>query len=184
MIVNNTPVTAVPEKESLSEAVARKKRSGLSILKFIVKTGSMGERNTSFLGSAVKRRRGFKPDFDPAVRRYTDTVPVAGEILLKSPLDRTADEKKTLFKHLREFKAFRKLSDFTLSEVVGSLILQEFEPDRAIFKQGRISNLAYLRKIGDVGTAWYIILSGTVSVQISRTGKIEDSVKVARLRDG
>ena len=74
-------------------------------------------------------------------RKYTDEHPECGRILQKIPLDRTAVEKNILFKMFRDFKAFKKLSDFTLGEVVGALVLQVFEANRAIFKQGTIRNL-------------------------------------------
>jgi hypothetical protein len=71
-----------------------------------------------------------------AVRRFTDNHPDIATILRKPPIDRTSDEKKSLFKVMRPLKAFQKISDFTLGEVVGSLVLLEMEPNRAVFKQG------------------------------------------------
>jgi hypothetical protein len=104
--------------------------------------------------------------------KFTDQHPEYGNILQKIPLDRSSEEISILFKVFRDFKAFKKLSDFTLGEVVGALVLQEYESHRAIFKQG------------DFGTAWYIILSGNVSVQVSKTGRIEDSREVVKLHAG
>ena len=152
------------------DEVNGKRKSALTALKFLIKTGA-----TSDMASNLRKRRASRFDQGPIlpiVRRYTDENPECGHILKKSPLDRTNEEKKSLCGHLRNFKAFKKLSDFTLNEVCGSLNLLEYEPNRAVFKQG------------DVGTAWYIILSGTVSVQISKTGRIEDSIEVVKLRDG
>lgn len=86
-----------------------------------------------------------KPFINMEIRKYTDDHPDCGKILLLPPLDRRAAEKNLLFKNFRNFKAFKKLSDFTLGEVVGALVLQEFEANRAIFKQGKIIHSLFRR---------------------------------------
>jgi hypothetical protein len=152
------------------------------------KNGSfVNPRGMSMMRRGTMMHRGSIMAFKPInnleeSNKYTEKHPECGRILGKIPLDRTPAEKNYLLKEFRNYKAFKKLSDFTLSEVVGSLLLQEYEADRAIFKQGTTSNLIHF--IGDRGTAWYIILSGLVSVQVSRTGRIEDSREVVKLHAG
>nr|KAJ3422491.1 Cation transport regulator-like protein 2 [Polyrhizophydium stewartii] len=90
----------------------------------------------------------------------------------KSGFERTPDDIKILFRAMRGIKAFKDLSDFILGQLCGVLKYQEYEPNRAVFRQG------------DQGTAWYIILSGACTVQISKTGRIEDSIAVATLNAG
>lgn len=86
----------------------------------------------------VKKRRMSRMDILTAPKRFTDDHPDIGVILRKPPIDRNSDEKKALFKVMRPLRAFQKFSDFTLSEVVGSLVLLEMESNRAVFKQGMI----------------------------------------------
>ena len=95
----------------------------------------------------VKKRRMSRMDLPSAPRRFTDDHPEIGTILQKPPIDRTSDEKKALFKVMRPLKAFQKFSDFTLGEVVGSLVLLEMEPNRAVFKQGMLLNKRTIRYI-------------------------------------
>ena len=84
----------------------------------------------------IKKRRMSRMDLPNAPKRFTDDHPDISIILHKPPIDRNSDEKKALFKVMRPLRAFQKFSDFTLGEVVGSLVLIEMEPNRAIFKQG------------------------------------------------
>ena len=41
-----------------------------------------------------------------------------------------------------------------------------------------------MHNAGDVATAWYVILSGSVTVQISKTGRIEDSFVIKTINKG
>ncbi|KAJ3086333.1 hypothetical protein HK102_013256 [Quaeritorhiza haematococci] len=93
-------------------------------------------------------------------------------ILRKPPIQRTPKELKRLFGLMRPLQAFSDLSDFILGEVCGVMGYQYCAANRAVFRQG------------EAGTAWFIILSGSVSVQISKTGMIEDSVPVGVMRAG
>lgn len=103
--------------------------------------GPVMKRGSIMLNSLVMKRgsmmrRGSVSSNIVEINRYTEKHPECGKILKKIPLDRNTAEKTFLLKEFRDFKAFKKLSDFTLSEVVGSLVLQEYEANRAIFKQG------------------------------------------------
>ncbi|KAI9092122.1 cyclic nucleotide-binding-like protein [Phlyctochytrium arcticum] len=93
-------------------------------------------------------------------------------ILQKSRFERTAEDVKVLFKFLRKIKAFAKVSDFILEQLCKVGYYQSYAADRAVFRQG------------EVGTAWYILLHGSVVVQVSQTGRIEDSVPVTKLYAG
>ncbi|KAJ8323712.1 Rap guanine nucleotide exchange factor-like 1 [Batrachochytrium dendrobatidis] len=98
--------------------------------------------------------------------------PETNQPFKKNGFERTPEDIKILFNAMRGIKAFNDLSDFILGQLCGVIKYQEYETDRAVFKQG------------DQGTAWYIILSGLCSVQISKTGRIEDSFSVATLGAG
>jgi hypothetical protein len=130
-------------------------------------------------GTAVQTAHSSRVDLskrkksitDPSIVRFTD-INKCGPLLKKAPYDRTYAEKMIIFNELRPMKGFKNLSDFTLLDVCGSLILRDYEANRAIFRQG------------DHGTAWYILLSGQVAVQITTTGRLEDSREVVRLPAG
>ncbi|KAJ3107471.1 hypothetical protein HDU97_004067 [Phlyctochytrium planicorne] len=94
------------------------------------------------------------------------------QILQKAPYDRNNQEIRKLFRCLRPLKAFEKLSDFILGDLCRVVRYSRFEANRVVFKQG------------DPGTAWYIILTGSVSVLISKTGHIEDGVVVRQIPKG
>ncbi|KAJ3031266.1 Cyclic nucleotide-binding domain-containing protein 2 [Rhizophlyctis rosea] len=121
---------------------------------------------TTLLGFTSSALNGVPSCLDPADRM------IALSILRKPQFERTPDDLRVLFRAMRKVGAFGKLSDFILGQLCGVLSVWVYEKDRAVFRQG------------DVGTAWYIILSGSAVVQVSRTNRIEDSVPVARLEPG
>ncbi|KAI8907969.1 cyclic nucleotide-binding-like protein [Gorgonomyces haynaldii] len=94
------------------------------------------------------------------------------DALKKSSFERTPNDQRTLFTYMRGLKAFEKLSDFLLSEVLMVCRLQLFDAEAAVFRQG------------EVGTAWYIILWGSCKVLISKTGQLADSFHVATMHTG
>ncbi|KAJ3213313.1 Cyclic nucleotide-binding domain-containing protein 2 [Clydaea vesicula] len=94
------------------------------------------------------------------------------QILKKACFSRTESELDKLGKYLKKFNAFQKISEFILQQLCSVMILNTFDAGRAIFRQG------------EMGAAWYIILTGTVSVQITKTGRIEDSIVVSKLHEG
>jgi hypothetical protein len=66
---------------------------------------------------------------------------------------------------MRNIKAFKDLSDFMLGEICVCLRLQRFDANMSVFSQGcPFKNL----NLGDIGTAWYIILSGSCKVLITK----------------
>ncbi|KAJ3302368.1 hypothetical protein HDU76_005534, partial [Blyttiomyces sp. JEL0837] len=93
--------------------------------------------------------------------------------ILKKPGDtRTKLEIVVIERVMRRLAAFQGLSDFIITETCKSMTYQFIETDRVIFRQG------------DPALFWYIILSGAVDVQISVTGKLEDSKAVKRINAG
>ncbi|KAJ3414549.1 hypothetical protein HDV05_006463 [Chytridiales sp. JEL 0842] len=92
--------------------------------------------------------------------------------LMKPLFDRSAADKKRIFNVLRPFKACEKLSDYLLGEVCGVVCHIQYEKDEVVFYQG------------DVGTAWFIILSGSVAIKKSATGRFEDSKTMLYIKKG
>ncbi|KAJ3333981.1 hypothetical protein HDU76_000113, partial [Blyttiomyces sp. JEL0837] len=93
--------------------------------------------------------------------------------MLKKPGDaRTKLEIAVIERVMRRLAAFQDLSDFIITETCKSMTYQFIETDRVIFRQG------------DPALFWYIILSGAVDVQVSVTGKLEDSIAVKRINAG
>lgn len=93
-------------------------------------------------------------------------------ILKKPSVLRNEDDLETLAKYVKGYKAFATLSEFLLGQLCTVMALNEYEAGRAVFKQG------------EIGTAWYIIISGQVMVQITKTGNLADLFKIASLGVG
>ncbi|KAI9207816.1 cyclic nucleotide-binding-like protein [Polychytrium aggregatum] len=109
------------------------------------------------------------PDSDPASLPFPEDSP-AMKALLKLSSHRTDEDVTAIFCVMRSIKAFSRMSNFILSEVCRVLTLQEFEPNRAVFKQG------------DPATSWYVILKGSVVVEVQEpTG---ETITVSRLGPG
>ncbi|KAJ3410159.1 hypothetical protein HDV05_004039 [Chytridiales sp. JEL 0842] len=108
------------------------------------------------------------PTINPWMYFHNECV----QMLQKPGWERTQEEIRVLTRVMRGLKAFDKFSDFILKEVCGVARFNAIEPMRAVFRQG------------EVGSAWYIILKGSVKVQITRTGRIEDTFTVSKLGVG
>ncbi|KAJ3164075.1 hypothetical protein HK101_000534 [Irineochytrium annulatum] len=94
-------------------------------------------------------------------------------IMRKTPASsRTAVERRRMFRELRGMRALEAFQDGPVWELCGILEHVVFEANRLVFKQG------------DAATAWYIILSGSVSVQISQSGRLEDNRLIRKLSKG
>ncbi|KAJ3184481.1 hypothetical protein HK101_009851 [Irineochytrium annulatum] len=93
-------------------------------------------------------------------------------ILEKSKWARSKTETEILIRVLKGFKAFDFLSDFIISEVSGAMEYVPMDAERVVVKQG------------DDATAWFIVVSGTLKVQISTTKRIEDAVFVRNIYTG
>ncbi|KAJ1569331.1 hypothetical protein HK405_006566 [Cladochytrium tenue] len=92
--------------------------------------------------------------------------------LKTAPAQRSIDQLKVIELVMRRMSAVKGLSDFVVREVCAAMTYQSVEEHRAVFRQG------------DPSLAWYIILSGTVLVQVSLSGAVEDSRVVRRMEAG
>ncbi|KAJ3248523.1 cop9 signalosome complex subunit [Chytriomyces hyalinus] len=105
-------------------------------------------------------------------RRHSMAVTLAYPGLLKCPYERSTEDLHQLFQFTREMPAFKQFNDLYLQEVCKVITYERFERDEYFFKQG------------DEGTAWYILISGAVSVLVSKTGDIADSTVVRKMEAG
>jgi hypothetical protein len=78
--------------------------------------------------------------------------------------ERTTEDIECLARSLRSISAFSKLSDFLLQQLCSVMYFEEYDSGRVLFKQG------------DVGTSWYVILRGSVKVNVSATKNWGDSI--------
>ncbi|KAJ3071753.1 cGMP-dependent protein kinase 1, partial [Rhizoclosmatium hyalinum] len=92
--------------------------------------------------------------------------------LNKKPYERTKTDVEVLYKMARRIPAFAKLNDYYLGEIVKVVTLVEFEEDEYVFRQG------------EEGTAWFIIISGSVSISITKTGDLNDSFVIRHMVAG
>lgn len=76
-------------------------------------------------------------------------------ILEVPPVERTSEQLQTLYVQLRGVEAFRTLSNFMLNQLCGVMTAVTYEANRIVFRQG------------DVGTCWYVILKGAVTVNVA-----------------
>ncbi|KAJ3104806.1 hypothetical protein HDU97_008874 [Phlyctochytrium planicorne] len=124
----------------------------------------MGDDNTMHRASEIP----MMPLTDPWRYHHAECV----AILKKPGWQRTTEEIRVVSKIMKSLSAFRNYSDFIIGQVSGSLRYQYVDASRVIIKQG------------DMASAWYIILSGSVNVKVSQTGRIEDSINVKTLYTG
>ncbi|XP_031560616.1 rap guanine nucleotide exchange factor 4-like [Actinia tenebrosa] len=92
--------------------------------------------------------------------------------LEQRPADRTGEDIDIVYARLKDMKIFERLHPTVLQQICYYGYYQDLEEGIVLFRQG------------DVGTNWYAILSGTVDVNVSQTGKIEDSVTICTLGPG
>eukprot|EP01137_Pigoraptor_chileana_P019737 Opistho-2@81179 len=99
--------------------------------------------------------------------------PQAETVLQKSHYERTNDEKRLLYRKVKHLKALSKMSSFVIEELCAVFdLLRIEEAGHVLFKQG------------ELGTTFYVLLKGSVSVMISKTGKFADSREVVVLPAG
>ncbi|KNE70513.1 hypothetical protein AMAG_14637 [Allomyces macrogynus ATCC 38327] len=83
-------------------------------------------------------------------------------VLHKRPHQRTKREVKVAYKYLHRLKAFERISMFVMMDLISCMHVDEFDEGMFVFKQG------------DVGTCWYVILSGGCQICVSPTGNVSD----------
>jgi hypothetical protein len=130
-------------------------------------------RRSSIISHVIK----INNSTDPAVRTALNKATLAAffkshafHVLRMRACDRTPDDVASLAAHLRSISAFAKLSDFMLKQLCSSMAYDEFLDRQVVFEQG------------DNGGAWYVILKGSVKVNIKNAGN--DPVTVAVIHAG
>ncbi|TPX66611.1 hypothetical protein SpCBS45565_g04383 [Spizellomyces sp. 'palustris'] len=106
------------------------------------------QSSTNFPPKCGIRRRGALNAIIPTTQ---DLLP----ILKKVPPARTQEDIQILFRGLRPLRAFKSLSNFALTQLLGVLHLNTYDPHRIVFKQG------------EEGTSWFVILQGRVNVMVA-----------------
>ncbi|KAI8619950.1 hypothetical protein BC830DRAFT_665504 [Chytriomyces sp. MP71] len=79
---------------------------------------------------------------------------------------------RAIFQHVRRIQTFETLENWRLWELCKGMKYVQVPRGRVIFRQG------------DLGTAFYFIIAGRVSVSISKTGKQDDNVVVRQMETG
>ena len=103
---------------------------------------------------------------------YFQRYPHLYEPLIKATYERSQNDVQKLFLAMRGVAAFKDMSDFILTEICGAMKYQFVEENKTVFNQG------------DVGTAWYIILRGKVSVWVKQEEAAQNRINVANLKSG
>lgn len=113
---------------------------------------SVQDKNTLNLTKKVIRSRKKQ-----SITTLIDCDNVASllQILAKSPIERTKEDVKQGFRMLKTMTAFSQLSDFVLNQIINIASFVTYDTDSIVFIQG------------EQGTAWYVILEGSVDIYIS-----------------
>ncbi|KAJ3369415.1 cAMP-dependent protein kinase type I regulatory subunit [Allomyces arbusculus] len=93
-------------------------------------------------------------------------------VLHKRPHQRTKREVKVAYKYLHRLKEFERISMFVMMDLISCMHVDEFDEGMFVFKQG------------DIGTCWYVILSGGCQICVSPTGNVSDMRPVRVLSAG
>lgn len=96
-----------------------------------------------------------KPKRKPIERPVLNNTEALLNILCKPPIDRSKEDVKLGFNILKLFSAFSHLSDFVLNQIINVATFVKYEDTSIVFRQGQ------------EGTAWYVILEGSVNIFIS-----------------
>uniref|UniRef100_T1JAB2 Cyclic nucleotide-binding domain-containing protein n=1 Tax=Strigamia maritima TaxID=126957 RepID=T1JAB2_STRMM len=104
-------------------------------------------------------------------------------LTFEMPADRSSEDLNVIYERLKNMKAFRKIQPELLEQiciysyheeldkgVTFSVVKQILKPLKGIKEMS--TNHTLFRQ-GDIGTNWYTILSGSLCVYTSRTGRIE-----------
>ncbi|XP_062611214.1 rap guanine nucleotide exchange factor 4-like, partial [Saccostrea cucullata] len=76
----------------------------------------------------------------------------------KRPCDRTGEELDLIYSHLKNLKAFEKFHPSLLQQICVYGYYEDLDKGVTLFRQG------------DIGTNWYIVISGSLEVLVSETG--------------
>jgi len=92
--------------------------------------------------------------------------------LEKRPADRTGEDLDIIYSRLKDLKAFERFHCTVLQQICYYGCYQDLEGGITLFRQG------------DIGFYWYAVLSGTLDVKVSKTGKYEDAEMICTLGPG
>ncbi|KAJ3234437.1 Rap guanine nucleotide exchange factor 4 [Chytriomyces hyalinus] len=137
-------------------------------------TGLNRERNASIKIAASstdsidrqKPKHVFKKEAD------ADRSELFMNAVRKMSFERSKGEIEAIFSVARQVAAFEKLGDNRLRQLCKVITYSRLDKDSLVFKQG------------DPGTIWFVIIAGLVSVSISKTGNLADSVLVRQVGGG
>ncbi|KAL3832515.1 hypothetical protein ACJMK2_024150, partial [Sinanodonta woodiana] len=90
----------------------------------------------------------------------------------KRPCDRTGEDLDVIYSKLKDIKVFEKFHPMLLQQICYYGYYEDLEKGITLFRQG------------DIGTNWYTVLSGSLEVQISETGRAQDTVTLCTLGPG
>jgi len=86
--------------------------------------------------------------------------------LEKRPADRTGEDLDIIYSRLKDLKAFERFHCTVLQQICYYGYYQDLEGGITLFRQG------------DIGFYWYAVLSGSLDVKVSKTGKYEVWIKL------
>jgi len=92
--------------------------------------------------------------------------------LEKRPADRTGEDLDIIYARLKDLKVFERFHSAVLLQLCYYGYYQDLEEGITLFRQG------------DIGCYWYAVLSGTLDVLVSETGKFEDAETICSLGPG
>ncbi|KAK3092548.1 hypothetical protein FSP39_004265, partial [Pinctada imbricata] len=88
------------------------------------------------------------------------------------PCDRSGDDLDLIYSHLKNAKAFDKFHPTLLQQICFYGYYEDLDRGVTLFRQG------------DIGTNWYTVLSGSLEVYVSETGRQKDSMLICTLGMG
>ncbi|KAL9966161.1 hypothetical protein ACROYT_G024197 [Oculina patagonica] len=92
--------------------------------------------------------------------------------LEKRPTDRTGEDLDIIYSRLKDLKALEQFHCTVLLQICYYACYQDLEEGITLFRQG------------DIGCYWYAVLTGTLDVKVSKTGKSEDAETICSLGPG
>ncbi|KAK3603635.1 hypothetical protein CHS0354_017354 [Potamilus streckersoni] len=116
-----------------------------------------------------------RPDSVVNTLRQPEGVTMVSEwisCLDKRPCDRTGEDLDVIYSKLKDIRVFEKFHPLLLQQICYYGYYEDLEKGVTLFRQG------------DIGTNWYTVLSGSLEVQISETGRAQDTVTLCTLGPG
>ncbi|KAJ7389806.1 Rap guanine nucleotide exchange factor 4 [Desmophyllum pertusum] len=92
--------------------------------------------------------------------------------LEKRPANRTGEDLDIIYARLKDLKAFERFHCTVLQQICYYGYYQDLEEGITLFRQG------------DIGYYWYAVITGSLDVSVSETGKFEDAKTICSLGPG